>query len=140
MYFSAVGRQRVLLDLERAGDLAIRAGERPRQVESPRVQLVEIGDRVEVAVEDRAVVLGGRDQDRGLAPEQEVMRIVGMQADRVAGGPDGRSGPIIRMQRRESATSRNTTIGRMSRLIVNHRQAERVNRQVIGVQPHAMPG
>jgi hypothetical protein len=31
-------------------------------------------------------MLGGRDQDCGLAPEEEIMRVVGMEADRATAG------------------------------------------------------
>ena len=42
------------------------------------MQFVEVRDCVEVPVQDRTVVLGGCDQDRRLAAEEEVMRVIGM--------------------------------------------------------------
>src|SRR5262249_13512288 len=55
------------------------------RVEALALGLIQIGDRVERAVEDRARMLGGADQARGLALEPEGVRILGMQANRAVG-------------------------------------------------------
>ena len=55
------------------------------RVEALALRLIQIGDRVERAVEDRARMLGGADQARGLAPEPEGVRLLGMQAIRAVG-------------------------------------------------------
>ena len=48
------------------------------------MQLVEIGNGVEVAVQDGPVVLGGRDQHRRLSAKEQVMRVVRVQGNRLA--------------------------------------------------------
>src|SRR6516165_8036102 len=55
------------------------------RVEALALRLIQIGDRVERAVEDRAIMLGGADQARGLAPEPEGVRILGMQVNQAVG-------------------------------------------------------
>ena len=64
------------------GDLAIRPGERPREVEPAAMQLVKVGHEVEVEVQDGAVVLARGDQERGLAGEEEVAGVLGVGGDR----------------------------------------------------------
>ena len=51
-------RQRVVLDFERAGDFSIGAGERSREVKPACSQFIEVGNDVEVGIQDGPVVLG----------------------------------------------------------------------------------
>src|SRR5205823_3458401 len=68
-------REGVLDDVERAGYLAVGAGEGARQVELARPQLVQVRPVIEVAVKDRPVVFAGGDEHGGLAAEEEVTRV-----------------------------------------------------------------
>ena len=71
--------------LNDSGDFAVRAAEQPRVVQAVPLQLGQIDLVVEVEVQHRAVVLAGRDDDRRLAAPQEIVRIVGVQRERLGG-------------------------------------------------------
>ena len=68
-----------------APGLAVDAREGAGVVEPRRLELVEIGPEVEVAVEHGAVMLGGGDEHRRLAAEDDVMRILGMELQGLRG-------------------------------------------------------
>ena len=69
------GCQGVGLDLKRARDLAVRAGEQSREVEPASPQLVEIVLKIEITIEDRPVVLARCDQKRGPVAKEEISRV-----------------------------------------------------------------
>ena len=66
-----------------APGLAVDAREGAGVIQPCGLELVEIGPEVEVAVEHGAVMLGGGDQDRRLAAEDDVMRVLGMELQRL---------------------------------------------------------
>src|SRR4029079_15948714 len=74
--------QGVVPDLERAGDLPVGPREGSRQVEAVPPELVQAWGEIEIEVEHGAIVLAGGDERGGLAPEHEVMRILGMECQR----------------------------------------------------------
>ncbi len=83
--------ERVGGDAEVAAGLDVGAREDPRAVQAVGLQRVEVATVVEVEVEDGAVVLTGRDDDRRPATELEVARVVGMEPEGRACGPTRRS-------------------------------------------------
>src|SRR5262249_40379712 len=77
--FSICRRQRVAGDAKRLCVFAVDAGKCAGEVQTVLIQLGEILFGVEFAVEDSAIVLGGSDENRWLAVEQEVVRVIGMK-------------------------------------------------------------
>src|SRR5262249_30895174 len=73
------GSKRVFHDAEGAGYLEGGTREGARQIEAASLQLVEVSDVVEVAVEDCTVVFAGSEQDGRLTAEEEIVPVVGVQ-------------------------------------------------------------
>src|SRR5439155_13912323 len=70
-------------DLERARYFPIGAGEGSRQVQVVFLQFIEIGPVVERPIEHSAIMFAGRDEDRRLAAELQIMRIGGVKPERL---------------------------------------------------------
>src|SRR5262249_10746129 len=73
------GRERVTRDVEVARCLAVGPGKDTREIQPVRAQCLQVTRIVELAIQDRAVVLSGRDQNRWLPIEERVTRIIRVQ-------------------------------------------------------------
>jgi hypothetical protein len=81
------GRQGVVFDAERGRHLEVGTAEGACEVEPTGLEFVEVGEVVEIGIEDGPVVLAGGDEKGRLAAKEEVMGVVGMEGERFL--PDG---------------------------------------------------
>src|SRR6202035_2374465 len=77
--------ERVLHNAEGAGHLSVDAREGARQVEAVGFEFLKVRTVVEVGVENSAVMFPGCDENRRFAAEEQVVGIIGVQGDRLAG-------------------------------------------------------
>src|ERR1039458_6340755 len=84
-----LGRQSVAADVEGARRFPVGAGEGAREVQPFGGERLQVAFVVEVQIDDGAIVFARRDEDRGLSSKEKVMRIPGMQPDRLRGGQSG---------------------------------------------------
>jgi hypothetical protein len=75
--------------MESVGRLDVGAWKGARQIQAIQGKRVQVFPIIEIEVEHGAVVLARSDQDGGLAPEQKVVGVIGVQRQRLGvGGHD----------------------------------------------------
>src|SRR6185312_11173987 len=67
-------------------NLAVRAGEDACEIQLIGVKRIQIKPVVEVEIQHRAIVLAGGDQDGGMTVEGEVVRVCGIEPERLRHG------------------------------------------------------